>query len=253
MLDNIINEHYHILTPTDFDILGYIMANKKEVSEMSVQELADKSYVSSASIVRFAKKIGLNGFSELKYQLKSELTQTSENFESSVSLLKNDIEDTINLLSEQNLEPLIHKIKKSNKIFCYGTDWGEKLSTEFLIRNFISNHIFMNTIPSMTEMYWTIDKLTSNDLMIILSFSGESEELRKVVTQLKTRNIPVLSITPLSGNFLSSEATYRLYYQSTHLDTVAHPETEYNFFTSLNVLIDFLFRSYHDYYYSQNT
>lgn len=246
MLNDLVNKHYHLLTPTDFEIFKYIISNKEKVCELSIQDLANETFVSSASIVRFAKKIGLEGFSELKYQLRLDLEQSTPSNCNSISLLRNDVEETLDLMLAQNLDPIVKKIKSANKIFCFGTDWGEKLSVQFLSRNFMSNNIFMNIIPSITEMYWVLDQLSSDDLLIIVSFSGEDENLKKIITQLKSRNIPILSITPFSNNFLASEACYRMYYKSTPLGTISHPNTEYNFFTALHLSIDFLFRYYND-------
>lgn len=244
-----INNAQNKLTSTDFSVLNYLMAHKQEIQEQSIHDIAEAVYVSSASIVRLAKKLDFSGFSEMKYYMKSELEDNSEEFESSISLLKQDIQDTLNLISEQNLQPICQQIKDANRIFCYGTDWGEKNAASYLTRNFIACDIFMHQFPSITEFLWTLDQIKEDDLVIILSFSGDNEDLKRLIPLLKVKNVPIFSITPLSGNFLASEATYRLYYKATQLDISKTNETEYNFYSSLNVLIDFLFRYYHDNYF----
>lgn len=241
-----INNAQSKLTSTDFNVLNYLMAHKEKIQFQSIHDIAEKVYVSSASIVRLAKKLGFSGFSEMKYFMKSEVEDTSEEFKSSISLLEQDIQDTLNLISEQNLQPICQQIIKAKRIFCYGTDWGEKNATSYLRRNFLACDIFMQQFPSITEFFWTVDQIEENDLVIILSFSGGNEDLKRLIPLLKVKKVPILSITPLSGNFLSSEATYRLYYKATQLNITKTNQTEYNFYSSLNVLIDFLFHYYHD-------
>ena len=72
----------------------------------------------------------------MKYYIKSELEANSEQLKSSISLLEQDIKDTLNLISEQNLQPICKQIQNTNQIYCYGTDWGEKNATSYLTRNF---------------------------------------------------------------------------------------------------------------------
>lgn len=249
MIERRMNNAQNKLTTVDYNILNYLLTNKQKIQEMSIHEISEKVYVSSASIVRLAQKLNYAGFSEMKYAMKSEREDNSDKFRSSISLLEEDIHDTLNLISEQNLEPIFESIKSSKRIFCYGTDWGEKTAANYLSRNFLACEIFIYQFPSITEFLWAIDDMKEDDLVIILSFSGDNTELKRLIPLLKAKNISILSITPLSGNFLSSESTFRLYYKATQLEITETDETEYNFFTSLNILIEFLFRYYHDNYY----
>ena len=57
------------LNPSDKKILNYLLNNAAECSELSLAKLAKKLYVSESAIFRLCKKIGLSGYSELKYEL----------------------------------------------------------------------------------------------------------------------------------------------------------------------------------------
>lgn len=249
MIEKRINKAHHKLTETDYSILNYLLAHKKSIQDRSIHDIADKAYVSAASIVRLAKKLNYSGFSEMKFAFKAELEENSEEFISSLNLLEEDISDTLNLVSEQNLQPICQSIQHAKRIYCYGTDWGEKMAADYLVRNFMACEIFIHQIPSTTEFLWTLDQMEEDDLILLISFSGENSTLKRTVPTLLAKNINILSITPLSGNYLASHATFRLYYKLTQLEINKTEETEYNFYTSLNVLTEFLFRYYHDNYY----
>lgn len=58
---------------TDKAIVSYLLQYPEAASKLSLMELAQKLYVSKSAIFRLSKKLGLSGFSELKFEL-SELT-----------------------------------------------------------------------------------------------------------------------------------------------------------------------------------
>ncbi len=57
-------------TDTDDQIIEYIRKNKDKVLSQSIQDTAEQLYTVPNTIVRLSKKLGYNGFSELKFELK---------------------------------------------------------------------------------------------------------------------------------------------------------------------------------------
>lgn len=55
------------------EIGRYILNHGEEVLNMSVKELAKKTYTSPATIVRLCKKIGLKGYNDFKIKYSAEL------------------------------------------------------------------------------------------------------------------------------------------------------------------------------------
>ena len=66
-LETLIYDNYKSLNENDKHIWNYILSNKKLCESMSIQELACSCNVSHTTILRFAQKLGLNGYSELKF------------------------------------------------------------------------------------------------------------------------------------------------------------------------------------------
>lgn len=255
-LEEIFSMHLEKLNKTDFSILNYVISNKDNVVNMSLEELAAETYVSTASLVRCAQKLGFTGFSEFRYFIKGELSQKDSSTKKNSSLLKQDVSDTIKLISQTNLDPLCEALNKAGKIFVYGTDWGERIAAEMLTRNFLACDIPIYTIPSVTEFKWSMQNLTSDDLVIIISFRGQSSSIKSIVGELKTREIPFISITQFSKNILSSQADFNLYYKFTILNSNDtkndHADKEHNLFSSLYVLVEIFFSYYYDNFYIEN-
>ena len=61
------------LNATEVHIYNYVVQNKEKVLDESIRELAIDVHVSTAIIVRFCKKLGCEGFMELKYKLKESI------------------------------------------------------------------------------------------------------------------------------------------------------------------------------------
>ena len=55
---------------TETYVYNYVVKNTKKVLSESIRELANHTNVSTATVIRFCKKVGCSGFTELKYKLK---------------------------------------------------------------------------------------------------------------------------------------------------------------------------------------
>lgn len=74
-LEELVNRHYDQLNSTDRMIWKYVYNNKNFCINCSINELAEKCNVSRTTIMRFAQKLSLSGYSELKLILKGEREQ----------------------------------------------------------------------------------------------------------------------------------------------------------------------------------
>ena len=66
------------LSSSELESFKYINCHKKEVIDMSIQDLAKAVFVSTATISRLCKKLDFEGFSDLKYFLKQLLKKQDE-------------------------------------------------------------------------------------------------------------------------------------------------------------------------------
>lgn len=70
------------LNETETYVYNYVVKNTKKVLNESIRELANDTHVSTATVMRFCKKMGCEGFTELKYRLKEhvEVQETKEEY-----------------------------------------------------------------------------------------------------------------------------------------------------------------------------
>lgn len=63
------------LSSLELELLRYINANKQAVCNMSIQELAKNTFMSTTTIIRLCKKLNLAGYSHLKFFLREMLSK----------------------------------------------------------------------------------------------------------------------------------------------------------------------------------
>src|SRR4051812_47299453 len=88
----------------DTSLYNYISQNSEKVAYMRIRELADETHVSTATVLRFCRKLNCEGFSEFKIRLKMHVKEnkktTVRSSQQSVveffeRTLKGDIEEKI--------------------------------------------------------------------------------------------------------------------------------------------------------------
>ena len=62
-----------IFTPTENQIISFIMDHTSQVIGMSLEDLSDQLYVSKSTIISYCKKLGFAGHKEFCVQLAREL------------------------------------------------------------------------------------------------------------------------------------------------------------------------------------
>ena len=96
-LETLVYDNYKSLNENDKYIWKYILNNKKECENMSIQDLAANCNVSHTTILRFAQKLGLNGYSELKFYLKLENKKKYVFDKEEILNVSDDIKKTIEI------------------------------------------------------------------------------------------------------------------------------------------------------------
>ena len=108
------------LNETETYVYNYVIKNTKKVLNESIRELANDTHVSTATVMRFCKKMGCEGFTELKYRLKEnvEVQKTKEDD------VNDQFDDFIEKVKSSDYLDSIHRaaeiIKRSNLILTLG-------------------------------------------------------------------------------------------------------------------------------------
>ncbi len=72
-----IRANYGKLGPSEKKIADYILKNEQQVTSLPINELAVLSGSTAATIVRFSRRLGFKGFTDLRIGLAGEIISTS--------------------------------------------------------------------------------------------------------------------------------------------------------------------------------
>lgn len=210
-LEELVNNNYDRLNENDRYIWKYICNNKRECCRLSIDELAKKCNISRTTISRFTQKLSLEGFGEFKVRLKLELVENDSIKDSSVEEVYQDYYKTINDMKEKDVLEICRMIYNAKNLFVYGTGSVQNAAGNELKRHFISVNRFFVTLNGEAEMDTVLDKATEEDLIVIISLSGEKKSAVEHAKKVKAKNIPSISITRLSDNPIARLCDQNLY------------------------------------------
>ena len=245
ILMNLVRENYSKLNNNDLRIYSYIIQNKSEANELNINQMADELGLSTSSIMTFTKKLGLDGYSELKYLIKwSEEDKNSSFDDNEIEYTKNDLLLTMTMMISLNLSDLFKDLEKAEHIYAIASGYTQKNAADELKRNFLTVDKMVYVIDKESPDV-IIEKIHKNDVIFAFSLSGENNEMINFLKNLKTK--PVLaSITKLSNNSLAQMSTYNIPF-------VTHEVFEYESRTNISpisqfyVVIDFIILKYLSY------
>ncbi|WP_057913800.1 MurR/RpiR family transcriptional regulator [Peribacillus muralis] len=228
------------LTPTEKQVLYYIDQHVDEAKNLSLTEIAKVNNVSTTTIVRLAHKLGLEGFSELKYLLKtSDYQQTTVNSLPFVHY-KEEFIAALETIQIKDLDKLSEKIKNAKRVIVIGVGLSKMLAEYF-------SKLLMQTNKQTHYTYEShmIDLLPNmikpNDMVFFISTSGETKTLIQAAEKLSFQVVETAAITNSSDSTLGKLVKTNL---SMTVEKVNFAGYDITARSTLMLLIDLLFESY---------
>lgn len=152
------------LNETEAHVYNYVMQNKEKVLDESIRELAGDVHVSTATIVRFCKKLGCEGFMELKYKLKESINDEEYKGQIEISSFA-DFTEHIN--SQKYLESIKRTadyIKNANHFYVsFLGPYGD--FAKFIARSF--SHIGYSCY-GILDKYYPLPKLSYGESTVVI-------------------------------------------------------------------------------------
>lgn len=202
MIEDLVIKNFEMLTTTDKHIWQYIKENKKRVYKLNLKSLAQKCNVSTSAIVRFSKRISLQGFSELKYLLRQE--DEPEKFNGNIfEQYQIKMDEFFENITKKDLRPVCRLLSSSKKIFVYGTGTLQRTIAQEIRRLFLTINIPIFFIEGVDELSALTASLTQDDVVILITLKGSSDNAILFAKNLKANGIPFISIVERVDNEIS--------------------------------------------------
>lgn len=213
MLDSIY-KNYKELSESQKQVINYIYAYK-DIRNLKLKHIKDRLYVSNSTIIRACKKMGFMSFNEFKFSLidktnkKEEETNTLD-FVSLKNRMKEDINRTFDLLDDAKIEEFVEAIVGAKRIFCIGYG-NSSIISRSLSRNLQLIGLFAISLEENKMIEMMLEASSQGDLVVVLSLSGENEDLNKRLLSAKKKGVIISSITNLAENSLEKISDINLY------------------------------------------
>ena len=244
-LDDLVNNHLRELSQTDLIVWRYISNHRKECCYVSIYDLAYICNVSRTTVLRFAKKLGLDGFSDLKMILKMENSQTREkptmDIADAAAKMCHELGEEI---GKQNFLYANRMLYKAKRVFVYSSGHVQRNIANELMRLFIMDEKYIINIKGRDEMRGVVARAKPDDLFIVISLSGETASVVEYAQQLHANQIPLISLTRLKSNSLSRLATESLYVTICNMPYACGAEKTYESMLGFFLLVEIWFLSY---------
>ncbi|MCP9328055.1 MurR/RpiR family transcriptional regulator [Liquorilactobacillus satsumensis] len=202
----------HSMTPSfskkEAQLAAFIQEQPQQVVEMSVQSLALTAQVSAATIVRFCRKIGLNGYGELKLALSAiQHSIATDGYREiapgeDAQLIMNKLETHLTSALEltkkeldlQLIEKVVDLLHTASSVQLFGLV-ASALPVQDMYQKF--NRIGLPTLQN-SDLRMAVTCLSAakdNTLLFCVSNSGETREVIELLRLGHEKNLPTVLLT----------------------------------------------------------
>lgn len=200
-----------------------ILDNPRDIVHLSITELAERSKVSDATVVRFCRRLGMQGYQELKVTLAQDLVSPIESIHEEVresddasailgkvfSSTLHALEYTLRILDRRQFALAVDALSAAGQINIYGCGNSASVASDMqhkLLR--LGLHACAYSDSHMQAIASTL--LKAGDVCVAISHSGSSRDIVDAAFLAKKRGATVICMTSVGRSPLADMADIRL-------------------------------------------
>lgn len=247
-------------------IIDFILKEKMNIQNMTTKDIANATYTSPSTLIRIAHKMNFKGWNELKEAYLKEEKYLETHFldidanypfsnddtimsiASKIATLKKEaIDDTLSLVTHDDLQKAVQTIRKASSIYVFAVSNNALITQEFA-HNMSRIQKRVTVCSLQGELVYTAMNADPHSCAIIVSYSGETPILKKVINTLKINHIPIIGITNIGDNTVSKNAdvVLRICTREKLYSKIATFSTDVSFEYILDLLYSCVFALHYD-------
>lgn len=205
--------------------LDYFLEHSDCVPSLSIKQLSELCYTSPSTIVRLCRKLGFDGFRDVQQTLVYELAvherarSRSDSNPASVYLSEImesityhnivSLEESLQMVDPQALDLAADHIVHARSVLLFGLGASLLVAKDAFLK-FIRINKPCTCCEDIHSQYVTAKNATSEDVAILISYSGCTEEIVRCAEFLKAQGTPIIAITRAKPSPISRLATVSL-------------------------------------------
>lgn len=206
---DLLREKQESLTKSGIIIAEYLTHHSEEAQFLSISSLAKNCNMADATIYRFCKQLGFDGYNEMKialaqanaapasasvsYNLDSSMPTTTL-FESICLSFQTAIENTIRLLSPEAVDQAAVLLQRARNVYCMGQGGSMILAQDIWARlSTISNKF--HTCGDNHLQVLAASLMSSEDVILFVSYSGSTRDMMDTLSVARKTGAKIILIT----------------------------------------------------------
>lgn len=201
-------------SPTELEIYQYVTKNPEQVLYMTIRELAGVLNTSTSSILRFCEKIDCANYSEFKESLKLYLQKSTAAVPiDALAELQQYFSSLDSATFEEEILSASKLITASETIIFIGIGSSGSMAN-YGARLFAN---FGKLALALDDEHYPKNLAVPSSAVIVLSESGESDEVIQLINTFKQQESTILSITNSPKSTVARLSDWNLAYNLKHV------------------------------------
>jgi DNA-binding MurR/RpiR family transcriptional regulator len=223
--DNIlikIRDRKESLTPVEKLVADYILENLEDIPHLSIKSLALLTNTSDASVLRFCKTLGYNGYRSFIVSISASIgsmdegqkdpytdIQPGDDLSTIISNISRNnsksIEDTLSVIDKNEIARAVKVLRESNRIAFFGIGASGLVGID-AEQKFSRINKMCHTYTDGHSQLTAAILLEKNDVAIFISNSGKTAEILDSVEIAKKNGACIIAITKYNKSELADMA-----------------------------------------------
>ncbi|MGE7624516.1 MurR/RpiR family transcriptional regulator [Viridibacillus sp. NPDC096237] len=211
------------LPPSERKIAQYILKYPAKAIKMTAVDIGKQSHTSSAAVIRLCKSLNLSGIQELKLRIAGDLQrekidirdiEPNEPLELTIDKITKHsmqiLHETADLIDQKELMHAVEAMLNAKRIFFFGVG-ASAIAAMDAYQKFLRINKYCMFLTDLHLGVTAVVNADEGDVVVGISFSGETHEVAKVLEIANNVNATTISLTRYGNSLVSSLANICLY------------------------------------------
>ena len=204
----LLQQHQGDLTKSGRTVAEYLVQHAAEAQYLSISSLARECQVAEATVFRFCRALGFDGYHEMRIALaqanatgtmssQRELqpgASTETLFEHASARLFTAINGTQNALSAEAVDEAARMLREAKQVFCFGQGGSMLLANDICAR-FASLSTKFRTSGDSHLQLLTASLMNEADVVLFVSYSGATRDMMETLRTAKAAGAKIILLT----------------------------------------------------------
>ncbi len=178
--------------------IGDFFIHNKEQMDFSSKAISARLYISEASLSRFAKKCGFDGYREFIYEYKATLSESEKKTTGITRTVYDTYQELLSrsysLIDEKQVTRVVDLVKHAGRVYSFGKGSSSLVASEMESR-FMRIGIDIDSIVDSDRMKMQTVFLNEESLVFGFSLSGGSSSVLYLLKEAHARGARTVMVT----------------------------------------------------------